>query len=103
MRSYNRENLQQCVRNLFAQARYEFKAIHNIECKFKIAVGEGMTKSKVFSLWDNDGDCFYATALSCLRYCWWTASSMTCGYYLRLLSLNSIGVEGPHYTCYILW
>ena len=50
MRSYNKENLQQCVRNLFAQARYEFKAIHNIEWKFKIAVGEGMTKFKVFSL-----------------------------------------------------
>lgn len=31
------------------------------------------------------------------------ASSMTCGYYLRLLSLNSIGMEGSHYTCYILW
>lgn len=59
MRSYKKENLQQCVRNLFAQARYEFK--------FNMAVGEGMTKSKVFSLWDNDGDCFYATALELIR------------------------------------
>ena len=30
MRSYNKENLQQCIRNLFAQARYEFRAIYNI-------------------------------------------------------------------------
>ena len=67
MKSYNKQNLQQCVKNLLAQARYEFQAIHNIECKFKIAVGEGMTKSKVFSLWDNDGDCFYATALELIR------------------------------------
>ena len=67
MRSYNKENLQQCVKNLFAQARYEFKTIHNIEWKFKIAVGEVMTKFKVFSLWDNDGDCFYGTALELIR------------------------------------
>jgi uncharacterized protein YaeQ len=32
-----------------------------------MVVGEGMTKSKVFSLWDNDGDCFYATALELIR------------------------------------
>lgn len=67
MKSYNKKNLQQCVMNLFAQARYEFKVIHNIECKFKNAVGEGMTKSKVFALWENDGDCFYATALELIR------------------------------------
>lgn len=44
MRSYNKENQQLCIMNLFAQARYEFRAIHNIESKFMIAVGEGMTK-----------------------------------------------------------
>lgn len=67
MKSYNKQNLQQCVRNLFAQARYEFRAIHDIESKFKIAAVEGMIKSKVFSLWDNEDDCFYATALELIR------------------------------------
>lgn len=67
MRSYKKENLQQCVRNLFAQARYEFRAIHNIEWKFNTSVGEGMTKFKVFSLWDNGNDCFYGTALELIR------------------------------------
>lgn len=58
MRSYNKENLQQCVRNLFAQARYEFK-----KWKLKIALGEGVTEFKVISFWDNEDDCFYAMAL----------------------------------------
>jgi hypothetical protein len=34
--------------NLFAQARYEFRAIYNIKSKFMIAVGEGMTKLRSF-------------------------------------------------------
>lgn len=63
MKSYNKENLQQCVKNLFAQARYEFRAIHDIEWKFNRPVEERMIKSKVYSLWDNADDCFYATAL----------------------------------------
>lgn len=67
MRSYKKENLQQCIRNLFAQARYEFRAIHNIECKFKISVEERMTKFKVFSFWENGNDCFYGTALELIR------------------------------------
>lgn len=48
MRSYNKENQQLCIMNLFAQARYAFRAIHNIESKFMIAVGEGMTKLRSF-------------------------------------------------------
>ena len=48
MRSYNKENQQLCIMSLFAQARYEFRAIHNIESKFMIAVGEGMTKLRSF-------------------------------------------------------
>ena len=63
MRSYNKENQQLvyeshqllrlygivCIKmNLFAQARYAFRAIHNIESKFMIAVGEGMTKLRSF-------------------------------------------------------
>ena len=48
MRSYNKENQQLCIMNLFAQARYEFRTIHNIESKFMIAVGEGMTKLRSF-------------------------------------------------------
>ena len=66
MRSYKKENLQQCVRNLFAQARYEFRAIYNIEQKFKADLSD-MLKFKVFSLWENDYDCFYATALELIR------------------------------------
>lgn len=66
MRSYSKENLQQCVRNLFAQARYEFRAIHNIEHKFKTDSSD-MLKFKVFSLWENENDCFYATALELIR------------------------------------
>ena len=66
MRSYKKENLQQCVRNLFAQARYEFRAIHNIEHKFTTDSSD-MLKCKVFSLWENAGDCFYATALELIR------------------------------------
>ena len=89
MRSYNKQNLQQCVKNLFAQARYEFKAIHNIECKFKIAVGEGMTKSKVLSLWDNDGDCFYATALELIRL----------NYDSKIMIDLSVYVKYSDYTC----
>ena len=89
MRSYKKENLQQCVRNLFAQARYEFKAIHNIECKFNMAVGEGMTKSKVFSLWDNDGDCFYATALELIRL----------NYDSKIMIDLSVYVKYSDYTC----
>lgn len=67
MRSYKKENLQQCVRNLFAQAHYEFRTIHNIEWKFKISVGDGITKFKVISYWNNENDCFYGTALELLR------------------------------------
>ena len=48
MRSYNKGNQQLCIMNLFAQARYEFRTIHNIESKFMIAVGEGMTKLRSF-------------------------------------------------------
>lgn len=48
MRSYNKENQQLCIMNLFAQARYAFRAIHNIESKFMIAVGERMTKLRSF-------------------------------------------------------
>lgn len=66
MSSYKKENLQQCVRNLFAQARYEFRAIHNIELKFKTDFSD-MLMFKVFSLWENDYDCFYATALELIR------------------------------------
>lgn len=66
MRSYSKENLQQCVRNLFAQAQYEFRAIHDIENKFKCNLSE-MLRVKVFSLWKNDDDCFYATALELIR------------------------------------
>lgn len=66
MRTYKKENLQQCVRNLFAQARYEFRAIHNIEHKFKTDSSD-MLKFKVFSLWENSDDCFYATALELIR------------------------------------
>lgn len=66
MRSYSKENLQQCVRNLFAQGQYEFRAIHDIEYKFKCNLSE-MLRVKVFSLWKNDDDCFYATALELIR------------------------------------
>ena len=66
MRSYKTENLHQCVKNLFAQARYEFRAIHNIEHKFKTDSSD-MLKFKVFSLWENGDDCFYATALELIR------------------------------------
>ncbi|MBO5942651.1 MAG: hypothetical protein J6Q63_05125 [Bacteroidales bacterium] len=56
MKSYSKSNLQQCVRNLFAQARYEYgKAARN-----------GLSFPKTFSLWDNDSDCFYAVALETL-------------------------------------
>ena len=89
MRSYKKENLQQCVRNLFAQARYEFKAIHNIEWKFKIDVGEGMTKFKVFSLWENDNDCFYATALELIRL----------NYDSKIMIDLSVYVKYSDYTC----
>ena len=89
MRSYKKENLQQCVRNLFAQARYEFKAIHNIEWKFKIAVGEGMTRFKVFSLWDNEDDCFYATALELIR----------CNYDSKIMIDLSVYVKYSDYKC----
>lgn len=63
MRSYQKGNLQQCVRNLFAQARYEFRVVHDIERKFGGVSGGEMIRSKVFSLWDNGADCFYGTAL----------------------------------------
>ena len=36
MGSRKNENLKQCVKNLFAQARYEFRSIHNIDYKFRI-------------------------------------------------------------------
>lgn len=89
MRTYNKENLQQCVKNLFAQARYEFRAIHDIESKFKIAVGEGMTKPKVFSIWDNEDDCFYATALELIRV----------NYDSKIMIDLSVYVKYSDYTC----
>lgn len=89
VRSYNKENLQQCVRNLFAQARYEFRAIHDIESKFKTSVGEGMTKSKVFSIWDNADDCFYATALELIRV----------NYDSQIMIDLSVYVKYSDYTC----
>lgn len=66
MKSYNTNNLQQSVRNLFAQARYEFRAIHDIESKFNPSA-EGLLRCKVYSLWDNKDDCFYATAFELIR------------------------------------
>ena len=89
MRSYNKENLQRCVKNLCAQARYEFRAIHNIEWKFMIAVGEGMTKFKVFALWDNEKDCFYGTALELIRL----------GYESQIMIDLSVYVKYSAYTC----
>jgi len=68
MRSYNKEHLQQCVRNLFAQARYEFKVVLNLEDKFNAASGKGMTECKVFSSWENDMDCFYATGFKVWKF-----------------------------------
>ena len=35
MTTYNKEHLYQCVRNLFAQAKYEFREIHKIEPSLK--------------------------------------------------------------------
>lgn len=66
MGSYRNENLKQCVRNLFAQAQYEFRVIHNIEYKFKTDLSD-ILKCKFFSLWKNESDCFYATALELIR------------------------------------
>ena len=88
MRSYRQEHLQQCVRNLFAQARYEFRAIHNIECKFKIDFSD-MLKCKVFSLWESDGDCFYATALELIRI----------NYDSKIMIDLSVYVKYSDYTC----
>lgn len=68
IKSFSYENLAQCVRNLFSQARYELKAIHDIEKSFVKAIAEDIPhKVKVFSLWDNDDDCFYATSFSIWR------------------------------------
>ena len=67
MRPYSKNNLEQCVKNLFAQARYEFKSIHDIESNFKVDTKDEMKKFKVFSLWENDGDCFYATGIELIQ------------------------------------
>lgn len=67
MRTYDYEHLKQCVKNLFAQARYEFRTIHHIEYKFTSMMTEGMTKCKVFSLWNNAQDSFYATAFELIK------------------------------------
>lgn len=68
MVKYDKEHLYQCVRNLFAQARYEFKAIHNIEYTFPGGSfheeNSGRYRSeKVCSFWEDPSDCFYATVL----------------------------------------
>lgn len=89
MKSYKKENLQQCVRNLFAQARYEFRTIQDIECKFNITVGTKSLKSKVYSFWDNQDDCFYATALELIKT----------GYDSKILIDLSVYVKYSDYTC----
>lgn len=89
MRSYKKENLQQCVRNLFAQARYEFRAVHNIEWKFKIAVGEDMTKFKVYSFWEDEDDSFYVTAFELIRS----------SYESKIMIDLSVYVKYSDYTC----
>ncbi len=67
-KSYRKENLAQCIKNLFSQARYELKTIHNIENSFSRAIAENSPlKVKVFSMWDNEEDCFYATSFSIWR------------------------------------
>lgn len=67
MKSYNKENLQQSVRNLFLRARYEFDVIHGIKWKFGVSGANGMTKVKVLSYWNNENDCFYATVLELVK------------------------------------
>ena len=68
MRLYNTHHLHQCVRNLFAQAKYELRAVHGIEERFAKAIErDEYSKVKVFSLWDNGEDCFYAMAFNVWR------------------------------------
>lgn len=67
MKTYDKEHLQQCVRNLFAQAKYEFRTVHNIESRFGNISEAGIVKAKVFSLWENSEDSFYATAFELIK------------------------------------
>ena len=68
MTTYNKEHLYQCVRNLFAQAKYEFRVIHKIEYTVTNASflddNKGCYRSeKVCSFWEDPSDCFYSTVL----------------------------------------
>lgn len=68
MTTYNKEHLYQCVRNLFAQAKYEFRAVHKIEYTFPGFDSFDSNRSryrceKVCSFWEDSSDCFYSTAL----------------------------------------
>lgn len=65
---YSTHHLVQCVRNLFAQARYELRVTHCIVERFTKAIEQDeFCKVKVFSMWDNDEDCFYAIAFNVWR------------------------------------
>ena len=68
MTTYNKEHLYQCVRNLFAQAKYEFRAVHKIEYTFPGFDSFDSNRSryrceKVCSFWEDSSDCFYSTVL----------------------------------------
>ena len=63
--------------------------VDDIELKFKTSVGDGMIKSKVFSLWDNEDDCFYATALELIRL----------NYDSKIMIDLSVYVKYSDYTC----
>ena len=68
MKTYLPEHLHQCVRNLFEQTRLELRTVHHLEENLPIAMEQDADyQAKVYSMWENEADCFYATAFRVWR------------------------------------
>lgn len=66
--SYNKANLEECIKILFKNVETELETKHNFKETFNYAIEKDIPKTiRIFSRWDNDEDCFSATSLSFWR------------------------------------
>lgn len=66
--SYNKSNLEECIRILLANAKTELESVHKFRESFNYAIEKDIPRTiRVFSRWDDNEDCFSATSLSFWR------------------------------------
>ena len=66
--SYNKTNLEECVRILFKNVETELESIHNFKKTFNYAIEKDISRTiRIFSRWDDEKDSFSATSLTFWR------------------------------------